>query len=208
MSNFRRSVSFLAALLVTAVAWGNTNPVRPPDEVVREVANSIVEQLNSRQAEFEAQPELLEEVVRQDLMPALDIEYSARLILGRAGRGATPEQIAAFSQAMSKLLISRYAQGLLEYREREQVEVMPLRGELNEKMTRVRTRVRMTNGRFIPVDYVFRKSDDEWLAFDVIVEGISYVATYRGQIMPQVQEVGIDEVTSRLGSGELQLNEE
>ncbi len=94
---------------------------------------------------------------------------------------------------------------MLEYRDREQIEVMPARGELDERMTRVRTRVRMESGRFIPVDYVFRKTDEGWKAFDVIVEGISYVTTYRNQIMPQVQELGLDEVTARLNRGDMQL---
>lgn len=197
----------LAALLSAAPAAADYAELDDPTDVVRQVANSIVEAMSGRKPEFEAQPELLQDLVRKDLLPALDVEYSARLILGRAGRGASPKQLDAFANAMSELLISRYATGLLEYENREQVDVLPLRGNLNEKMTRVRTRVRMTNGRFIPVDYVFRKTDQGWKAFDVIVEGISYVATYRGQIMPQVEQEGLDRVTERLTRGELPLED-
>jgi phospholipid transport system substrate-binding protein len=138
----------------------------------------------------------------------MDVLYSARLILGRAGRGASDEQVQAFSDAMSGVLIERYASGMLEYRDREQLEVLPLRGELNERATRVRTRVRTLNGAHIPVDYMFRKTDAGWKAFDVIVEGISYVTTYRNQIQPQVQATGIEAVTQRLATGELELKDE
>lgn len=202
-----RLITPLAILTCLCMAWQVTaqESQQLPTDIIEHVAGTMADAVNDRHDEFEAQPELLEELAREELLPALDVVYSARLILGRSGRGASPDQIQAFSNAMSNLLISRYATGLLEYRDREQIEVMPLRGELNERMTRVRTRVRLQNGRFIPVDYVFRKNDTGWKAFDVIVEGISYVTTYRNQIMPQVQELGLDEVTARLNRGDMQL---
>ncbi|MEE4174976.1 MAG: ABC transporter substrate-binding protein [Xanthomonadales bacterium] len=178
-----------------------------PEAVVRRVAGDLLESLEQNQEAYRADPSQLEKLVRRDLLPALDVEYSARLILGRAGRGATTEQISAFAQTMSDVLIDRYATGMLEYEGRERMEILPQRGELNERATRVRTRVRTTNGAQVPVDYVFRKTDDGWKAFDVIVEGISYVTTYRNQIMPQVDESGIDAVTERLARGELKLGE-
>lgn len=85
--------------------------------------------------------------------------------------------------------------------------VLPQRGDLNEKLTRVRTRVKLPSGGEAPIDYAFHKTSDGWKAFDVIVEGISYVATYRNQIMPEVQAKGIDLVIKRLTSGELELAE-
>lgn len=179
-----------------------------PEEVIREVAGTLLTKIEDNKEEYRSNPALLEDLVRSDLLPAMDVKYSARLILGRAGRDATDAQVTAFSDAMSNVLIERYASGMLEYRSREQLEVMPLRGELNDRATRVRTRVRTLNGAQIPVDYMFRKTDSGWKAFDVIVEGISYVTTYRNQIMPQVEQSGIDAVTQRLARGDLELKDE
>lgn len=193
----------LAGLLLAAAPLQAEAPT--PVEVVQEVAGALLDSMAQREAEYRANPDLLRELVRNDLLPALDTVYSARLILGRAGREATSGQIEAFAEAVSRQLTDRYADGLLEYRNREQMEVMPQRGELDERMTRVRTRVRLQNGSQIPVDYVFRLSDGQWKVFDVVVEGISYVTTYRNQIMPQVESAGIDAVTARLNQGELKL---
>ena len=85
--------------------------------------------------------------------------------------------------------------------------MLPQRGDLNEKLTRVRTRVKLPKGGEAPVDYAFHKTADGWKAFDVIVEGISYVTTYRNQIMPDVQANGIDAVIARLDSGQFELAE-
>jgi len=138
-------------------------------------------------------------------MPLIDTRYSARLILGRAGRGIDSDKINEFAATMSELLVSRYAKGLLEFRSSAQLQVLPVKGQLNEKLTRVRTRVQLPTGGFAPIDYAFHMTPDGWKAFDVIVEGISYVTTYRNQIMPDVQANGIDSVIARLSEGELEL---
>ena len=209
MTTYRswKALPVLATFLVALLLAGPAAAQETPEDVVRRVAGDLLESLEQNKTEYEADPAQLETLVRQDLLPALDVEYSARLILGRAGRDATPEQITAFADTMSEVLIERYATGMLEYEGRERMEILPQRGELNERATRVRTRVRTTNGAQVPVDYVFRKTEDGWKAFDVVVEGISYVTTYRNQIVPQVTESGIDAVTERLARGELKLGE-
>ena len=58
-----------------------------------------------------------------------------------------------------------------------------------------------------PVDYAFHKTAKGWKAFDVVVEGISYVTTYRNQIMPEVKANGIDSVIERLNTGQMRLAE-
>jgi len=178
-----------------------------PVSLVENITGKIFSDVTENLEEYTANPEALEELVRRDLMPLLDVNYSARLILGRAGRGIEKEKINAFADAMTNLLIDRYSRGLLQFSSQIELQVLPQRGELNEKLTRVRTRVTLPSGGEAPVDYAFRKTADGWKAFDVVVEGISYVTTYRNQIMPEVQANGIDSVIERLSTGQLELAE-
>jgi len=176
-----------------------------PVFLVESITGKIFSDVTNNLEEYTENPEALKDLVRTDLMPLLDINYSARLILGRAGRGIEKEKIEEFATSMSNLLIDRYAQGLLQFSSKIKLQVLPQRGELNEKLTRVKTRVTLPGGGEAPVDYAFRKTPDGWKAFDVVVEGISYVTTYRNQIMPEVQANGIDSVIQRLNTGQLQL---
>lgn len=178
-----------------------------PVSLVTNSTNSIFSKVDKNFEEYEANPEKLRALVRSDLMPLLDVHYSARLILGRAGRGLEKAKVDEFADAMINLLINRYSDGLLQFRSKEPIWVLPQRGELNEKLTRVRTRVKLPNGGEVPIDYAFHKTADGWKAFDVIVEGISYVTTFRNQIMPDVRANGIDSVIARLTAGELELSE-
>ncbi|MFC1689517.1 phospholipid-binding protein MlaC [Pseudomonadota bacterium] len=197
----------VAILFAVQVAYANTADERDPLTIIEETSSNILSTLDQRRAEFEADPEKLRAIVREDLLSLLDLEYSARLILGKAGRGISEQQLGAFSEAMSNVLVNRYADGLLEFRSDKQIEVLPVKGKNTDKLTRVRTRIKLENGGFAPVDYAFRKTDLGWKAFDVTVEGISYVITFRNQISPRVAADGIDQVTEEIIAGTFRIND-
>jgi phospholipid transport system substrate-binding protein len=194
-------------LLGSSVALSNSVDQRDPMSIIKESTTRMLATLDERREEFTADPTQLRAVVREDLLPLLDLEYSARLILGREGRNVSPEQLDAFSHAMSNVLVNRYADGLLEFRSDKQLEVLPMKGKNTEKLTRVRTRIKLENGGFTPVDYAFRKTEQGWKAFDVTVEGISYIITFRNQISPRVAADGIDKVTQEILAGNIEINE-
>lgn len=176
-----------------------------PSGLIKATAGNIFDKINSQREAINDDPAIAEAIVRDDLLPLMDINYSARLILGREARKATPEQLDQFARAMNDLLISRYASGLLEFRSKEQVEVLELKSDINPKATPVKTRVRLDSGGFALVDYVFRMTDDGWKVFDVVVEGISYIVSFRNQIKQEVGAIGLDAVIERLTAGDLDL---
>ena len=197
----------LFLLLGSSLASANTVDGRDPVTIITEATTNIFEVLDSRRAEFTQNPELLANVVRENMLPLIDTVYSARLILGRAGRDVSPEQLLAFSDALSNILINRYSDSLIEFTYEELLQVMPMKGKNTDKLTRVRTRIRLTTGGFVPVDFAFHKTDQGWKAFDVTVEGISYVITFRNQISPRVQTDGIDKVTADILAGSVTFDE-
>lgn len=199
-----------SALMLFAVQTAQSNTgidQRDPLTIIEETSTNLLQSLDERREEFKADPDKLRAIVREDLLSLLDIEYSARLILGKAGRGISAQQLDAFAEAMSNVLVNRYSDGLLEFKSDKQVEVLPMKGKNTEKLTRVRTRIKLENGGFAPVDYAFRKTDLGWKAFDVTVEGISYIITFRNQISPRVAADGIDKVTEEIIAGTFKIND-
>lgn len=176
-----------------------------PVELVRETTTMLFHLVEENREQYQENPDLLRAELIEILQPRTDMIHSARLILGRHGRQLERDQVEAFAKAVSDLLMGRYATGLLEFRSREQVDILPLAGDNNERMTRVRTRIRLDSGNNAPIDYVLRKSDGEWKVFDVIIEGISYVATFRNQIGEEIRRDGFDRMLNRLQSGEIDV---
>ena len=197
--------SLLAAVLLF-IANNTMAQEATPAELIESTAGNLLEQIQERRDEFSEDPEALKELVRDQLMPLLDQTYSARLILGRHGRGIPVEKINEFSLALANALTNRYSTGLLRFESRDQMEVLPANPNDNERLTRVRTRIKLSNGGTAPVDYAFRKTDEGWKVFDVTLEGVSYVMTFRNQLGPKVASEGIDAVTAELKSGNFEVS--
>ena len=201
----RKALLLFALPALVAALPAAADASQDPTELIRQTTGELFTLVDENRSEFEQNPALLQEELRSRLLPRLDTIYSARLVLGRYGRGLETDQIEAFADTLSNLLMRNYASGLLEFRSREQIEILPLAGDNSERATRVRTRLALDSGEQAPVDYVLRWSDEQWRVFDVIVEGISYVATFRNQIGEEIRRDGFDTMLARLRSGEIDL---
>lgn len=192
----------MSGLAPSPAAAQNDDPVA----LVKETSDELYERLDANREEWSEDPEGLRDIVRELLLPHLDTVYSGRLVLGRAGRDLEQEQIQEFAEALAELLIRQYAKALLEFEDRDQMEVLPLAGDNTERQTRVRTRIRLDSGSRVPVDYIFRKHEGQWKIFDVIAEGISYVSTFRNQIGEQIRREGFDKVLEKLKDDQVQVD--
>jgi phospholipid transport system substrate-binding protein len=170
----------------------------PPNQVVQGLVDDLGKTMEARRTELSKDRESLLKVIDSIVLPHFDIDYASILVLGQNARTATPEQRARFAHAMYNSITHRYAEGLLKYTE-GRVRVLPMQGELNDKRTLVRTQVVLDDGKLVPVDYAFRKtSAGDWKAYDVIIEGISYVTNYRNQVAAEIQKSSLDALTTRL----------
>lgn len=196
---------FLSAMLIMPAVLA-AQQERSPVQIVRETTEELFSLVNSNREAYEADVEALRNDIRGILLAEIDTLYSGRLVLGRSARGKDPEKIEEFADALSEMLIRRYADGLLEFRTLDQVEIRPLAGNNSDRMTQVKTRVKLDSGEEAPVDYVFRKTEDCWKIFDVIVEGISYVTTFRNQIGEAIRQDGFDSTLEKLKQGKLEID--
>lgn len=171
-----------------------------PEQVVQAISDQLASAIEGHQQQLKNDQEKLIAVIDDVFLPHFDIDYASILVLGQHAREATPEQRARFAKAFYNSITHRYAEGLLNYT-RGRVKVLPFSGDLNDKRTVVRTQVVLDDGKTVGVDYAFRKSSDgTWKAYDVIIEGISYVTNYRNQVDAEIRKVGIDQLTTNLES--------
>ena len=188
--------SLLCVLLLGAGAAAHAET--QPNQVVQGIVDNLGKTMETRRAELSKDREGLLKAIDEIVLPHFDIDYASILVLGPNARTATPEQRARFAHAMYNSITHRYAEGLLKYTE-GRVKVLPFQGELNDKRTLVRTQVVLDDGKVVPVDYAFRKTKDgDWKAYDVIIEGISYVTNYRNQVAAEIQKSSLDALTTRL----------
>lgn len=193
-----RFINYCLCILGITLALGVHADTASPNQVVQALVDDLAKTMEARRAELSKDRESLLKVIDGIVLPHFDIDYASILVLGQNARTATPEQRARFAKAMYNSITHRYAEGLLKYTE-GRVRVLPFQGELNDKRSLVRTQVVLDDGKVVPVDYAFRKTKEgEWKAYDVIIEGISYVTNYRNQVAQEISNSSIDALTTRL----------
>jgi phospholipid transport system substrate-binding protein len=170
-----------------------------PDQVVKAVLDDLSKTMAGRRADLKNDKEKLIAIIDDVFLPHFDIDYASILVLGQHAREATPEQRARFTKAFYNSITHRYAEGLLSYTSGS-VKVLPFTGDLNDKRSIVRTQVTQDDGKTVSVDYAFRKSrrTGDWKAYDVVIEGISYITNYRNQVDAEIRKAGIDKLISDL----------
>ena len=193
----KRAIQMIFLIVFNGLICGSLY-AQNPQEIVRMTTQELFAAVDEDRQNLEQNPAQLKQLTYNILLPKIDVTYSGRLVLGRNGRSLEPEQIERFSDRMSDMLIDRYADALLEFQTRDQIEILPMAPDGTDRMTKVRTRVRLNNGARTPVDYVFRNTEQGWKIFDVIVEGISYVTTFRNQIGEEVRAHGFEGMMQRL----------
>jgi phospholipid transport system substrate-binding protein len=192
-----RKLLLLSALLLVAFPAVQAAPA-DPNAVVQGIADDLGKALEGRKDELRNDRDKLITLIDGIVLPHFDIDYASILVLGQNAKSATPDQRTRFAKAFYNSIAHRYAEGLLNYT-RGRIDIAPYKGELNEKRSLVRTEVILDDGKRVPVDYAFRKTKDgDWKAYDVIIEGISYVTNYRNQVSAEIAKSSLDELITRL----------
>lgn len=192
--------SFAALLLAAGLPAFADAPAAqlPPDQLVQQTATSMLDAVSSRKAELQKDPQELYELVGNTLLPHFDFVRASQLVLGLNWRNATDAQKKAFQDAFYKYLVHSYADALLKGNySGHNIQVAPWRDDGKPTQT-VKTKVLREDGPPVQVDYVLESTPQGWKAFDVVIEGISYVLNYRNQFAPEIQQKGLDELIKRL----------
>jgi phospholipid transport system substrate-binding protein len=157
--------------------------------------------LDKDRAAYRRDPVKVGALVDKYLLPHWDTEYSARLVLGKYWRTTTPEQRQQFIDAFYHSLLSNYGAALSEFTA-DRLKIYPSTADPAKPIATVRTEVKRDNGDRVSVNYYMHKTPQGWKAWDVVIDGISYVNSYRTDFGEQIEQQGIDPVIKRLEAGE------
>jgi phospholipid transport system substrate-binding protein len=197
------TLPLLVAAPVAVHAQAATARAATPGKQVVDNGTRILTTLQQRRAEFQKNPAALKAFIDGELRNSFDREYAARLVLGPHGRGASDADVKLFADAMTENLMQRYGAALLAVEGKPRIRLRsetPLPGNRGVKVT---TEVIREGGNPIPVDYLVRDNGG-WKIFDVMVEGVSYVQTFRSQFDAPLRQKSIAQVAADLRAGTIQ----
>jgi phospholipid transport system substrate-binding protein len=188
---------WLLALLAGAALAADDAGQLGPQELVSKVAQDTLKDLDANRSEYKKNPSKVRELVDRNLLPHFDTKYAAQLVLAKHWRDATPAQRDRFVEAFYQTLLQNYGEALLEFTP-DRLKILPFQGDPNANVATVRSEIRRDNGQRVPVNYTLRKTPSGWKAYDVQIEGVSYVKSFRTDFGSEIQQKGLEAVISRL----------
>jgi len=206
------TTALAAALLAAApsLAMAQAHPAASaaqPSAAARTVLDAssrILSTLETRRGEFRANPNALRGFIDSELSRGFDRDYAARLVLGVHGRGAADADVKLFADAMADNLMARYGSALLDIQGKPSFRYKGEAALPGNRGVKVSTELVRTGAEPTPVEYLMRNVGGQWKIFDVMIEGISYVQTFKNQFDAPLRQKSIKEVAAELRNGSMQ----
>jgi phospholipid transport system substrate-binding protein len=190
-----------AGVLLAAGALGVIAPAAAqtaPDQLVRGVADDVLSIMRQDQELRAGNQSRMAELIEQKIAPHFDFERMTRLAVGKNWRQASADQQKSLVREFRNLLVRSYSAAYTAYKEIA-VDVRPLRLQASDEDVQVRTQIKLPgNAPPVSVDYSMYKSPASWKVYDVAVDGVSLVTTYRSSFSEQIRQNGIDGLVKSL----------
>ncbi len=166
-------------------------------EVVRQTADKVLERVRQDRDRLRQDRQRLHNLVDELIIPHFDFPRMSRWVLGKHWRRADKVQRQRFVSEFRELLIRTYATALLEY-SNQTIEYLPVHAKAGAKSVTIRTVVKRPAGASIPIEYKLHQGKTGWKVFDISVDGVSLIATYRSSFASQIRSLGVDGLIEQL----------
>ena len=167
--------------------------------MIKKVAGKTFKRFADEEQAIKANPNLLKDIVREELMPYINYKYSAFKVIGKHLKKTTDAERRAFVPVFREYLVTSYAQVFTLY-DNQEVEFAPAKSFKDKKIVAVNTIVLMSGRDDIDVSFKVRKNrkTNEWKAFDMVAEGVSLLDSKQAELSSIIRQKGLPYVTEML----------
>lgn len=188
----KKSFVLLCGVLLLGVTASVRADAPGPDELIKATVREVLDIVRADRDLRAGNQKKMLELVDAKVLPHFNFEHMTKLAVGKSWRTATPEQKQSLMSEFRILLVRTYTKAFTSYRD-QTVEIKPLKLDAAATEVTVKTAiVKPGSQQPILVDYDMEKMSDEWKVYDLTVEGVSLVTSYRGTFADQIKQAGID----------------
>lgn len=197
--------AIVISLLCSVFALANTNAQKVlvdqsnPYKMIKNAAEVTFKRFANEQSEIRKNPNLLKDIVREELMPYVNYKYSSLKVIGQNLRKVKKSDVKAFIPVFREYLITSYAQVFTLY-DNQVVEFAPEKSFEGKKIVAVNARIIMPTSENIDVSFKVRvdKKTKKWQAFDMVAEGVSLLDSKKAELGSIIRQKGLPYVTEML----------
>jgi phospholipid transport system substrate-binding protein len=194
------TLSFIAMLMWVLMITPSFAVSDPVAEVTR-IADQLIAKLKANKATLKENPALVYSLANTIIVPHADIsEMSKRVLPAQTWNNATSSQRQRFQRAFTNLLVHTYASALANYND-QTLRFYPVRGGYAGRSTvQVKSVIERPDGPSVAVDYRLILRGSSWKLFDLNVEGVSMLESFRSQFADQLSQGNIDALITKLST--------
>ena len=184
------------ALFTAGTAMAETSPY----VLMQQASDKLFSDIQANQSQIKKNPNYLRTIVRNDLLPYVQVNYAGSLVLGSHFKSTAPEQREKFFKAFGDFIEQAYAQVLTAY-SNQQIQIEPEKALGDKNLVNIRVNIIQVNGAApIKLDFKWRKNSKtgEWQAYDMVAEGVSMVVTKQQEWSSILRQQGIDALTAQV----------
>lgn len=192
-------LQWLPALLLALASAGVFAQTQAPDELVKRLTQDVMDAIGKDKELAAGDRAKALALAEEKVLPYIDFRRMTQLAVGKSWRRASAQQQEALTHEFRTLLVRTYANSISAYRGQKMI-VTPLKLKPEETDVTVRNEYLSPGQPPLPVDYRMRKGPDGWKAYDIVVDGVSLVMTYRSSFNEEVQRSGVEGLLKALAS--------
>lgn len=192
-------MKLLLALVLVLLAPLAQAQETAPDALIKAVAQDVLTIIRQDKSIQAGNAKKIANLVDSKILPLFNFTRMTQLAMARNWRHASPDQQKALTAEFRTLLVRTYSAALTSYRE-QVIEFKPLRANPGDTEVTVKSEVKLAGTQPVAIDYQMEKTPMGWKVFDVKVDGVSLVTTYRDTFASEVRDHGIDGLIKSLAT--------
>ncbi|MEJ2141332.1 MAG: ABC transporter substrate-binding protein [Gammaproteobacteria bacterium] len=179
------------------VSTGKAQEQAGPQQLVQQTTDQVLDILSKRRKELEKDHKLIYELTNEIVVPHFDFVSISKFVLARYWRKASKEQKLRFIRAFRELMVKTYAIAILEYNDNK-IEYLPLRDDVTNGDVTVRTEFHQPGKPPVAINYSLHQRKTGWKVYDISVDGVSIVTTFRTSFGTEIKQSSLDAVIERI----------
>jgi phospholipid transport system substrate-binding protein len=168
-----------------------------PEALVKKITADVLEAIKGDKELAAGDRQKAIKLAEEKILPYVDFEEATRLAVGRGWKEAKPEQKKQLVEGFRSMLVRTYSNAIGTY-QGQTMKVLPVRMKPGDTEATVHNQFIRPGAKPVLLDYSMRKTDQGWKIYDIVVEGVSLVLTYRSEFDAIVKQDGIDGLIKRL----------
>ncbi|MBF0559558.1 MAG: ABC transporter substrate-binding protein [Nitrospirae bacterium] len=170
-------------------------------DLVKQTTDSVLDVLKSKELKKPARTKERRSAIRKIISERFDFEEMAKRSLARYWKQRTPEEQKEFVGLYTDLLERTYIRKIESYNDEQFVYGDEI---IDGVYAVVKTKIVTKKNIDVLIDYKMFNKNGTWLAYDVVIEGVSLVNNYRNQFNQIIHSGSYEDVTRKLKDKEIE----